>query len=143
MKRLFLLTLIVVSCAQKAVPEPVVEPVCDTLSEWQMLKMAIAWTESRMNPQAVGKTNDYGVLQITPIYVKEVNRVSGTDYKHDDAFSVELSMEMFDLMQDAKNPSHEIDKAIYYHNKSASYREMVKKNYELIKRYEEVRRAVK
>ena len=112
------------------------------LTDWQKLTMAIAFTESRCNPQAVGNAQDAGILQLVPIYVQEVNRISGASYRHDDAFSIEKSLEMFALMQDYYNPSRDREQAIYYHNKSPHYRKVVLENLDFIERYEAVRRAV-
>lgn len=115
----------------------------DELSEWNKLIMAIAFTESRFRPDAVGTANDFGVLQITPIYVAEVNRVSGANFIHEDAFSVDKSIEMFSLMQEARNPQKDRNLAIWLHNKSDAYRRTVLENLELIRRYEAVRAKLK
>lgn len=130
--------------AQKSADlEPVViEPQVDTLSEWQVLEMAIAYTESRFNPDALGASRDGGVLQITPIYVREVNRLAGTEYTHEDTFDPVKSVEMFEIMQSFKNPSKNIDSAIYYHNKAPWYRAKVLQNMELIRRMEETRKII-
>jgi predicted CoA-binding protein len=112
----------------------------DTLSDWNTLQLAIAMTESEFNPKAVGKTKDYGIYQITPIYVKEVNRLLGNQvYTHNQAFDIEKSVEMFNILQSYKNPDQDINKAIYYHNKADWYRKKVLKNYETVKRYETLR----
>lgn len=115
----------------------------DSLSKWEMLIMAIAYTESKYNPSAVGTSNDLGILQITPIYVKEINRLKGTDFRHEDAYSMSLSLEMFEAMNEAKNPTKDIDLAIYLHNKSSEYKRRVMENYNLIERYETFRKIVK
>ena len=114
----------------------------DELTDWQVLQLAIAYTESRFNPAAVGKAQDSGILQITPIYVAEVNRIYGTDYALQDAFDIDTALELFALLQDKKNPAHDIDTAIYYHNKSAAYRRAVRKNMEFIRSYEAVRSSI-
>lgn len=113
--------------------------VAQTLSEWQMLQLAIVYTESKFRPEVTGKNQDGGCYQMTPIYVKEVNRVAGTDYAHEDVYDPDKAIEIFGKMQDAKNPDHDIDTAIYFHNKSASYKRVVLENLELIKRYETFR----
>lgn len=115
----------------------------ESLSRWEELIMAIAYTESKFKEDAVGETNDLGVLQITPIYVEEVNRVNGTNFRHEDAFSMELSLEMFKAMNEAKNKEKDIEKAIHLHNKSPEYRRRVMENLKLIERYEEFRKLVK
>lgn len=114
----------------------------DELSSFQKLTLAIAFTESRFNPDAIGKAQDLGILQITPIYVKELNRL-GFDYSHEDALNIDKSIEMFNAMQSVKNPTKDIDLAILYHNKSDSYKARVKENLELIERYEAMRKRLR
>lgn len=115
----------------------------DTLDDWQVLQMAIAFTESRFDPDAVGKAHDSGILQLTPIYVAEVNRVAGTDYTIQDAFDIEKALEIFETMQAVKNPTKDIETAIRYHNKAGYYRSTVLRNMTFIRNYEAVRAAVK
>lgn len=115
----------------------------DTLSDWELLQMAIAFTESRFNPDARGKAGDSGVYQIVPVYVHEINRLSGYEaFRHDDAADIGKSIEMFNAMQGFYNPGHDIEMAIHFHNKSAAYRATVLKNYEMILRYETLRSAL-
>lgn len=121
-------------------PYPV--EVRDTLSEWQLLTLAIAYTESKFDETAVGKAQDSGLLQIRPIYCAEINRLYGTDYKIEDAFDIQTSLEMYELMQAAKNPNKDLDKAIRLHNRSDAYRREVLKNLEFIRRFETVRAAL-
>lgn len=109
------------------------------LTEFQMLTMAIALTESRFREDAVGTAGDSGVLQIRECYINEVNRLCGTDYTIEDAFDIGKSIEIFYKMQEAKNPSYNLDTAIRLHNKSDAYRQTVLRNLEEIKRYEKVR----
>ena len=119
--------------------------VADTLSEWDMVQLAIAMTESRLNPDATGKAKDGGVLQITPIYVAEANRLSGNNYSHEDAYDIGKSLEMFGIVQSHYNPEKDLDTAIRRHNPGASsgYARKVKENLELVKRYEAVRATLK
>lgn len=112
------------------------------LTPWEKTIMAICWTESKCNPRAVGKAGDSGVMQLIPVYVQEVNRVSGSEYSHSDAFSVRKSLEMFERMQAKYNPDRDRDLAIYYHNKSAAYKAAVLRNLAWIERYEAVRDEV-
>lgn len=120
------------------------EPVGKTaqLSDWQVLEMAIMLTESQFNCEAVGKNDDLGVMQLTPVYVREVNRLAGTDYRHEDAYSIEKSLEMFGLMQNHYNPTRDIESGIYYHNKAAWYRKKVLRNMEAIRRAEVARNEI-
>lgn len=122
-------------------PTAVTAPV-DTLSEWQALTLAIALTESKCNPNATGTSQDAGVLQLTPIYVAEANRVGGTSYAHSDAYDPLKSLLMFRAVQDYHNPEHDQNKAIKLHNPggaSIGYPQKVKQNLELVKRYEKIR----
>lgn len=114
----------------------------DELTEWQMLQMAIIYTESRFEPSALGANQDAGLYQLTPIYIREVNRVAGTDYAHEDAFDPEKAVEIFNTMQEIKNPGHDFELAVYYHNKSSAYLNKVRQNYELVRRYEAARKAI-
>ena len=130
-------------------PQQESAPICipaDTLSDWQALTLAIALTESRCNPSATGKTQDAGILQLTPIYVREANRVGGTDYAHSDAYDPLKSLYMFEAVQSAHNPKRDENRAIKLHNPggaSIGYPQKVKQNLELIKRIEAVRSALK
>lgn len=116
------------------------------LDDWEILQMAMMKTESGFDPSAVGSSNDRGVLQITPIYVKEVNRLLGEDrYTHDDAFSVTKSIEMFNIMQSRKNPRNDMARAMNGHNPGGStigYPKKIKDNIEFIKRMETARAEI-
>jgi len=60
------------------------------------LFIAIAIVESNLNPNAFNpKENAAGIVQIRPILVKDVNRISGKKYTLEDRFSVRKSYEMF------------------------------------------------
>lgn len=115
----------------------------DELTDWQVLQLAIAYTESRFNPAAVGKDQDSGILQITPIYVAEVNRIAGTDYVLQDAFDPAKSLEMWDLMQAHYNEGRDLERAIALHNRAPQYRAAVLQNMEWIRRYEAFRKQLK
>lgn len=116
------------------------------LSDWEVLQMAIIKTESEFNRFTLGSKNDIGIFQITPIYVAEVNRLMGEHmYDASDAYSVEKSLEMFDIMQRNHNKDHDIDKAIHSHNPkggSIGYFKKVYENVAWIKRMEEVRKEI-
>ena len=115
------------------------------LSEWETTQLAIILTESQMDSLAVGKGNDLGILQITPIFVDEVNRLVGKDiFTHQDALSPEKSLQMLAIYQEHKNPSHDTDKAIQLHNPKGgyAYARKVKKNIARVKTYEHYRKLV-
>ena len=115
------------------------------LSEWETTQLALILTESQMDSLAVGKDNDLGILQITPIFVDEVNRLVGKDiFTHQDALSPEKSLQMLAIYQEHKNPSHDTDKAIQLHNPKGgyAYARKVKKNIARVKTYEYYRNLV-
>ena len=130
-----------VSRQERVIETEIFVPV-DTLSNWQILEMAIALTESHFKTDAMGTSNDTGILQIRPIYVDEVNRLSGRDYTIEDAFNADMSLEMFNIVQGAWNPGRDIEEAIRLHNKSPYYKKKVLENMELIRRAEEMRRKI-
>lgn len=51
----------------------------------------IAMKESGNNPKAVGKAKELGRFQLKAVAVKEVNRITGTKWKHHHALDPELS----------------------------------------------------
>lgn len=111
----------------------------EALTDFDKLTLAIALTESRFNPDAVGKDDDLGILQIRPVFVEEANRVSGSNFRHEDAFDIDSSLAMFNAVQSHYNAEHDLDKAIRLHNKADWYRAKVLENYDLICRMEVVR----
>ena len=76
---------------------------------WDPLLKALKIVESDNNPAAIGKSNDKGILQITPILVKDVNRF-GYNFKHDDAFDIKKSEEMFYIIAEHYCPNHDFEK---------------------------------
>lgn len=103
--------------------------IIDTIPSWEVFTRALIQTESGGNPNAIGKTNDVGILQLTPIYVRDANRIAHSQYTLDDRYDVEKSLEMFTIINDHYNPDHDIDKAIQLHNPTAGdwYMKRVKK----------------
>lgn len=131
--------------ATKADSAPAQTSVSTTLSEWETTQLALILTESQMDSLAVGKDNDLGILQITPIFVDEVNRLVGENlFTHQDALSPEKSLQMLAIYQEHKNPTHDTDKAIQLHNPKGgyAYARKVKKNIARVKTYEYYRTLV-
>mgnify|MGYP000851668701 FL=1 len=92
-----------------------------TYDKWKTFIKALIQVESRGDSNAVGTKDDVGVLQITPVYVKEVNRILGRDEYHlNDRYSSVKSLQMFGILQDYYNPNHSIEKAIKLHNPTAN-----------------------
>lgn len=101
-------------------PFDVEDKVEEEVGEWGIMIQALIVVESEGNPLAVGSSNDVGVLQITPIYVREVNRILGDDiYTLDDRTCIYKSLAMFEVYQSHHNPSKDILKAIKIHNPRA------------------------
>jgi hypothetical protein len=134
MKKLFLVSLFIFSLGCnlnnpitefdiEEIPEEVEE-----VTEWDVFVEALIQVESEGNPFAVGKTNDLGILQITPIYVKDVNRILGEErFTLDCRIDIDKSLEMFEIYQSYYNPNKDINRAIKLHNPGAGsdYREKI------------------
>lgn len=79
--------------------------------EWGLLIKAISAVESSNNPKAVNGQHA-GLLQISPVCVKECNNIVGRKkYTNRDRFNPVKSIEMFNLIQSRYNPERNIEKA--------------------------------
>lgn len=113
------------------------------MSDWDIFTMALIKTESEFDSTAVSSVGAKGYFQITPIYIKEVNRVYKTNFTMDDVINLEKAYQIFDLMQQAHNKEYDKEKAIVLHNGEHDwYRRRVLNNYEDIKKYEEIRNRI-
>lgn len=144
MKKLFLVSLFIFSLGCnlnnpitefdiEEIPEEVEE-----VTEWDVFVEALIQVESEGNPFAVGKTNDLGILQITPIYVKDVNRILGEErFTLDCRADIDKSLEMFEIYQSYYNPDKDINRAIKLHNPGAGsdYREKILSKINGLKHY--------
>lgn len=102
------------------------------ISNWNAFINALVWVESKGKWDAVGTSNDVGVLQITPICVKQANIYVGYDkYSLDDRLDSLKSVEMFNVIQDKLNPEHDLHFALKIWNSKApvSYHEKVMNEY--------------
>jgi hypothetical protein len=93
--------------------------------DWSPVMEAIIQVESNGNPNAVSG-NSVGVMQITPILVRECNDIlkkqkSKKRYTMDDRYSIGKSKEMFLLIQKYYNPENSIEKAIRSWNGGIKY----------------------
>lgn len=93
--------------------------------DWNPVMEAIILVESEGNPNAVSG-NSVGVMQITPILVRECNNIlkskkSKKRFTLADRYSVEKSKEMFLLIQSYHNPTNSIEKAIRSWNGGLHY----------------------
>ena len=116
----------------------------DTLSDWEMFTLALIKVESEYNNNAVSSVGAKGYFQMTPIYVKEVNRIHKTDFTFDQVTDFDNAYEIFDLMQKAHNPNYDMDRALELHNgKHDWYNKRVYQEMENIRIYEDMRSKIK
>ena len=101
----------------------------DTTPRFEVVVEAFAWVESRHNPNAVNG-NCVGYLQISPIMVREANRMAGEErFTLDDRWDKEKSIDMFRVIMEKKNPTLDIDKACIIWNGrgcSQQYKDAIK-----------------
>lgn len=116
----------------------------DTLNEWEIFTLALMKVESDYDPTAVSSVGAKGYFQITPIYVKEVNRMHNTDFTFDQVTDFDTAWTIFDLMQKAHNPNYDMDKALELHNGNHDwYKQRVYSEMKRIHLYESMRTKVK
>jgi hypothetical protein len=88
------------------------------------------------------KENAAGILQIRPIYVKEVNKYSDIHFTLADRFDVEKSIQMFFILNDTLNPEYDLSRTSHCHNAgyynitkryhhTLTYRKKVQNEYEM------------
>jgi hypothetical protein len=90
------------------------------ITEWHLFIDALIYVESAGREYIIGPHNDVGILQITPIFVEEVNRILGErKYTLEDRLDKYKSIEMFNVLNDKYNPERCFTKAIKLHNPRA------------------------
>lgn len=88
--------------------------------KWDKLINAIIQVESERKDSAKSNKGAVGQLQLMPVYVKDANRILGEEkYSLSDRYKRDTSIEMFNVIQDHYNPTHDIAKAIKLHNPKA------------------------
>ena len=103
--------------------------------DWTKIMNAIIQVESKGNSKAYNANgNCAGILQITPILVKQCNiwlknQKSQKRYTLQDRYDVEKSKEMFIMVQEHYNPSHSVEKAIRLWNGGCGYSKAKTENY--------------
>lgn len=66
--------------------------------DYSEIVQVLKYVETNNNPKAIGDNgNAYGILQIWEICIDDVNRTYNTSYRHEDAFDVTCSEEIFTL----------------------------------------------
>ena len=95
--------------------------------DWNPVIDAIIAVESEGNAKAIDYSGrSCGILQITPVLVKECNRIlkilkSTKRYVLGDRFNAAKSKEMFLLYQSFYNPQNDVEKAIRSWNGGPNY----------------------
>ena len=87
----------------------------DKYNELEVIE-AMAYVESRHNPCAESPSGDVGYLQIRPIYVDEVNRVTPYWFSYNDRYSKRKSILMVLLMWEYKYKNESLECKIRRHN---------------------------
>ena len=110
------------------------------LTEFELIELAIIWQETKFNPNPKYSDGESeGILQITPIYVKECNRILGYNkYTLHDRRNPLKSHEMFLVVQNYHNPEKDVKKAVKLHNKGKRYFEEVMDRYNCLKLHQEI-----
>lgn len=112
-------------CKREFVAEEVEQVVSDTFQtdsdseydEWTTMILALLRVESENNIYSISPNGATGVLQLTPSYVEDANRIMGWQaFTLDDRWDIEKSVQMFAAVQGYYNPKHDIEKAIKLHN---------------------------
>lgn len=90
---------------------------------WEHMINAIIHVESKGNEKIISKNGiHHGILQISPIIVKDCNRILGKNkFKLEDRLNKEKSIEMFNIIQNYYNPNKNIEKAIRLWNGGHKY----------------------
>jgi hypothetical protein len=109
----------------------------ESLTEWDMLILAICWKESTFRKTT--NKNYHGYMQMGRGYVKSVNRLAKTNYTYNDARVFRHAVKMHNLMNEHLNPSKNLKKALRIHNPRAAYHADALKKLEKIKEYERER----
>lgn len=138
----------VIACHDNNTPQEPTAAVCEPqrqpgLDERGLLILSMMYVESRFDPLAEGRDSDTGILQITPVYVSEANRILGREeFTLEDARDIKRSLDMFDVVQGEHNGTGDWAMTVYWHNKSGAYRDRVVQAYNLFLDYERMREVV-
>ena len=138
-------TILMVFAMTMAMPTMAQSQTENEVNKWERVMNAIIAVESKGNPKAHNPKGDCaGILQITPILVKECNNLlkekkSTKRYTLGDRYNAKKSKEMFIFLQEHFNPELNVEKAIKQWNcgfytkdwkhKSIGYYKKVMKHY--------------
>lgn len=101
--------------------------------DWDTFTLALAWVESRWNDSAESPRQAAGYLQITPILVKDANRITGTEtFSLQGRFDRDESIRLFNVIQTEYNPEHDLHLALKIWNpySKVGYHRAVMRKYE-------------
>ena len=131
---ILLLTSVPTGMPDRTVPQPPASGYEE--QDWSTFITALAWVESRWNDNAESPKEAVGYLQLTPILVKDVNRIVGKEaYTLEERTDRKKSIEMFNIIMDNYNPQHDMQYALKIWNPYAkvSYHRAVMKKYQELK----------
>jgi len=105
--------------------------------KWDKFIEAVIWKESRGNASCIGDNGKaVGVLQIHPIMVREANRIlkmlgKEAEYTYEDRYDRNKSIEIFNIVQDFHNKTHDFERALQIWNKNhpESYKTQIMNKY--------------
>jgi hypothetical protein len=101
------------------------------LGEWEVFKKALTYVESRNNDSIIGRHQDHGRYQITPIFLNSANiqlMKEGLDtFDIKEMHDPIKADSVFEAVQRKVNPEKSIERAMLIHNPKASseYRKKV------------------
>jgi len=70
-----------------------------SVTNYFLIMLAIALVESGGNDYAVGENGEIGRLQTKAIVVRDINRIYGTHYHHQDCVNYNVSLDIFNRYQ--------------------------------------------
>lgn len=117
MRKLIFVLFFIIGCWSYKHQQSLIKSEDVIIDHWEIMYQAICKTESEFNSLAYNKkTGAAGIIQITKIFVDDVNRILGTNkYKYKDRYNNDKCREMFDIYQDYYNPNKDIHTAILLH----------------------------
>lgn len=117
--------------------DSVLHEISDSI-KWDLFTEAVIWVESRGNDSLMGKNNDGGCLQITPVTIAEANRIGCGKYSLNDRFDRRKSIEIWNTIQDYHNKKKDFNLALKIWNPKAPlsyHKKVINKYHELHTRY--------
>lgn len=117
MRKLIFILFFVIGCWSYKHQFYSLKPENSIIDHWEVMYQAICKTESEFDHLAYNKkTGAAGIIQITKIFVDDVNRILGINkYKYNDRYNKDKCREMFNIYQDYYNPNKDIHTAILLH----------------------------